>query len=229
MSSDRGLRWRVRLGVSLGRNEPRGAGMVPAGGIPGGGGLLQAVCACDLRGAFEGGLPGGCCRSVRARCPCFAEAFPRAHARLAFAHPLAHRHDIAHSNLHAHVTMHNHDALARAQALACTDVCAHAMPAMHAHAQTLRMHTLHTQARHGSCGGDNEEGASNQEEDCASFAGGHLFGRQACMLACRHCGGWATRGNGDVPDVRHLAMRRCWMWTPGLPWPSLHPPYTPLT
>ena len=51
ISSDRGLRWRIRLGVSLGRNKPRGAGMVPAGGIPGEGGQLQAACTRKLRGA----------------------------------------------------------------------------------------------------------------------------------------------------------------------------------
>ena len=50
-SSDRGLRWRIRLGVSLGRNKPRGAGVVPAGGIPGEGGLTQAACTRELRGA----------------------------------------------------------------------------------------------------------------------------------------------------------------------------------
>ena len=131
MSSDRGLRWRIRLGVSLGRNKPRGAGMVPAGGIPGGGGLLQAARTRNLRGAFEGWLPGGCSRSVSARCPCFAQAFPRAHARHAYAHPLAHRRDIMHAYLRAHIHVHYVDALARARALARTFArvpCSRCMP-----------------------------------------------------------------------------------------------------
>jgi hypothetical protein len=99
----------------------------------------------------------------------------------------------------------------RAGAGACTNICARAMLAMHAHAQTLRTCTLHTQARHGSCGGVKEGGASCKRVGCAYFAARHLSGRRARMLARQQRGVAVARANNKKKDVRHAAMRD-WVW-----------------
>ena len=49
------------------------------------------------------------------------------------------------------------------------------------------------------------------------------------MAGTETTGGWATRGKQEEEGCAAAAMRRCWMWTPGTPWPPLHPPYTPST
>ena len=146
-----------------------------------------------------------CSRSVSARCPCFSQAFPRAHARPTRARPLAHRHNITHSNLHAHIHMHNCDALARARALARTFArvpCSRCMPTRKPCAHAPSTHRRGTEAAVGQQRG----GLQMKSRDVHSLRRGISWGggRQHW-----HANDAAGGLHGQMPMFRRCGMRRC--------------------
>ena len=146
-----------------------------------------------------------CSRSVSARCPCFAEAFPRAHARPACARPLAHRHDITHSNLRAHIHTRNCNALARARTLArmfARVPCSRCMPTRTPCAHTPSTHRRGTEAAVEEKRGGLQTNAWGVRILRRGISRG---GGRVCWRA--NNAGW--RSQGQMSRRRMCGMRRC--------------------
>ena len=141
-------------------------------------------------------------RSVSARCPCFSQAFPRAHARPTRARPLAHRHNITHSNLHAHIHMHNCDALARARALARTFArvpCSRCMPTR----KPCAYAPSHTGAARKLRWGERGGGVKLTRGKCV------VCGEASLGAAGAHAGARTTRGGADKGKQQEQGCAAC--------------------